>query len=179
MIYTHKFIVNFSELHNINPLKTQLNSICYLLALLGAHHILHVSRISVKFALKLTLKSSYMFRCKTARRGSRSIALPFHDHGTRRGEGSASRPGRSLLPGKTRYPLYRRLGGLQGRSGLVRKISPPPGFDSRTVQPVASRYTDYATRPTCYKCHAPPPLQKKKVTLLTATVDCCFQFPAF
>jgi hypothetical protein len=24
---------------------------------------------------------------------------------------------------------------------------PPPGFDSRTVQPVASRYTDYATRP--------------------------------
>ena len=27
------------------------------------------------------------------------------------GEGSASRPGRSLLPGKTRYPLFRRLGG--------------------------------------------------------------------
>jgi hypothetical protein len=30
----------------------------------------------------------------------------------------------------------------------VRKISPPPGFDPRTVQPVASRYTDYATRLT-------------------------------
>jgi hypothetical protein len=27
----------------------------------------------------------------------------------------------------TRYPLYRRLGGLQGRSGRVRKISPPRG----------------------------------------------------
>jgi hypothetical protein len=26
----------------------------------------------------------------------------------------------------------------------MRKISPPPGFDPRTVQPVASRYTDYA-----------------------------------
>jgi len=39
--------------------------------------------------------------------------------------GSASRPGHSLRPGKTRYPLYRRLGGLQGRSGQVRKISPP------------------------------------------------------
>ena len=50
------------------------------------------------------------------------------------GEGSASRPGRSLTPGKTRYPLYRRLDGLQGRSGQVRKISPPPGFDPRTVQ---------------------------------------------
>ena len=60
------------------------------------------------------------------------------------GEGSASRPGRSLPPGKTRYPLYRRLGGPQGWSGEVQKISPPPGFDSRTVQPVASRYTDYA-----------------------------------
>ena len=64
------------------------------------------------------------------------------------GEGSASRTGRSLPPGKTRYPLYRRLGGPQGRSGQVRKISPPPGFDARTAQPVASRYTDYATRPT-------------------------------
>ena len=63
-------------------------------------------------------------------------------------EGSASRPGSTLPPGKTRYPLYRRLGGHQGRSELVRKISPPPGFDPRTVQPVSSRYTDYATRPT-------------------------------
>jgi len=34
------------------------------------------------------------------------------------------------------------------RAGLGgRKISPPPGFDPRTVQPVVSRYTDYATRP--------------------------------
>ena len=45
----------------------------------------------------------------------------------------------ALPPGKTRYPLYRRLGGRQSRSGRVRKISPPPGFDRRTVQPVASR----------------------------------------
>ena len=64
------------------------------------------------------------------------------------GEGSASRPGRFVTPGKTRYPLYRRLGGPQGRSGQVRKIFPPPGFDPRTVQPVASRYTHYTTRPT-------------------------------
>ena len=40
--------------------------------------------------------------------------------------------------------MYRRLGGPQGRSGRVRKISPPPGFDPRTVQPVANRYTDCA-----------------------------------
>jgi len=47
----------------------------------------------------------------------------------------------ALPPGMTRYPLYRRLGGTQGRSGRVRNISPPPGFDPRTVQPVTSRYT--------------------------------------
>ena len=43
----------------------------------------------------------------------------------------------NLPPGKTWYPLYRRLGRPQGRSGQARKISPPPGFDPRTVQPVA------------------------------------------
>ena len=50
----------------------------------------------------------------------------------------------ALPPAKTLYPLYRRLGGPQGRYGRVRKISPPSGFDPRTVQPVASRYTDWA-----------------------------------
>jgi hypothetical protein len=49
--------------------------------------------------------------------------------------------------GKTRYPLYRRLGGPQGRSGQVRKISLPPGFDPQTVQPIASCYTNYTTWP--------------------------------
>jgi hypothetical protein len=36
------------ELELINPLNAELNPICHLLALLGAHHILHVSRIRVK-----------------------------------------------------------------------------------------------------------------------------------
>jgi len=44
----------------------------------------------------------------------------------------------ALPPGKTRYPLYGRLGRPQGRSGRLWNISPPPGFDPRTVQPVAS-----------------------------------------
>ena len=45
---------------------------------------------------------------------------------------------------KTRYPLYRGLGVPQGRCGRVRKISPLPGFYSRTFLPVASRCTDWA-----------------------------------
>ena len=103
-------------------------------------------KVKVKCALVQALR---LCTGRTAHRGSKGIAVPFHDHDTRRGEGSASSPGRSLPPGKTRYPLYRRLSGPQGRSEQVRKISPPPGFDPRTVQPVASRYNQYATRPTC------------------------------
>ena len=53
------------------------------------------------------------------------------------------RPGR-FTPGKeTQYPSCRRLGGSQGLSAWVRKISPRPALDPRTVQPVASRYTDW------------------------------------
>ena len=33
----------------VNPLNAELNPICHLLALLGAHHILHVSRIRVNY----------------------------------------------------------------------------------------------------------------------------------
>ena len=43
----------------INPLNTDLNPICYLLALL-AHHFLHVSRIRVK-SLTLRLLMSYIY----------------------------------------------------------------------------------------------------------------------
>ena len=53
-----------------------------------------------------------------------------------------SRPGRFTPWKDTRYPLYRRLDGPQGRSGQVRKNSPPLGFDPRTVQPAANCYTD-------------------------------------
>jgi hypothetical protein len=35
------------NMQNINPLNVELNPICHLLALLGGHHILHVSRIRV------------------------------------------------------------------------------------------------------------------------------------
>jgi hypothetical protein len=43
----------------INSLNVDLNPICHLLALLGAHHILHVSRIRAKPGL--TLKKINLF----------------------------------------------------------------------------------------------------------------------
>jgi len=44
---------------HVNPLNPELNPICYLLALLGAHHFLHVSRIRVKL-LTFRLLMSYI-----------------------------------------------------------------------------------------------------------------------
>lgn len=46
------------------------------------------------------------------------------------------------------YPLCRRLVGLEGMPGGLRKISPPPRCDPRIVPRVASRSTLYAIRPT-------------------------------
>ena len=43
-----------------NPLNPELNPICYLLALLGAHHFLHVSRIRVKL---LTFRRLMSYIC--------------------------------------------------------------------------------------------------------------------
>jgi hypothetical protein len=56
-------------------------------------------------------------------------------------------PAALSLGKKSRYPLDRRLGGPQGRSGRreEEKILDPTGTRTLTppVQPVASRYTDY------------------------------------
>jgi hypothetical protein len=39
----------------LNPLNAELNPICHLLALLGAHHILHVSKIRVNVCVCTTV----------------------------------------------------------------------------------------------------------------------------
>ena len=60
------------------------------------------------------------------------------------GVGGQRHASAALPSGKTGYPLYRRLCGPQRQSGQVRKISPLPGFDPPTVQPVASSSSYYA-----------------------------------
>ena len=52
--------IMFRFLEMFNPLNPQLNPICYLLALLGAHHFLHFSRIRVKL-LTFMLLMSYIY----------------------------------------------------------------------------------------------------------------------
>ena len=64
----------------------------------------------------IKIKFSY-YRPSVAQGVGRGIALLFNNRGTRRGKWLAARPGRTLPPGKTRYPFYRGLGGPQGRSG--------------------------------------------------------------
>ena len=77
-----------------------------------------------------------------ALRVSRGIALLFlGPRHSRWGWGVIPTPWPPLPPEKTRYPLYRRLCGPQGRSGRAENLV-PTGIRSRTVQPVVSRYTD-------------------------------------
>jgi len=49
-------------LHHFNPLNPELNPICHLLALLGVHHFLHISRIRVKsLTLRLLMSDIYIY----------------------------------------------------------------------------------------------------------------------
>ena len=77
-----------------------------------------------------------------AERGSKSILISSLTSALDGGGWSASHPD-CFTPGKgTFYPLYRRLGGPHGRSVQVQTITPPPGFDPRPVERVASHYND-------------------------------------
>jgi len=51
----------------------------------------------------------------------------------------------ALPPGKDPVPIVQEAGWAPGPVWIgAENLAPPPGFDPRIVQPVASRYTDYA-----------------------------------
>jgi len=56
--------------------------------------------------------------------------------------------GISATPRKDPVPIVQEDGWASGPVWNGAENLAPPGFDPRTVQPVGSRYTDYATRPT-------------------------------
>jgi len=72
-------------------------------------------------------------------RVSRGTALLFYRTLGNRWGGVNPSPRAPLSLANTRYPLYRRLGGLQGRSGRTENLV-PTGIRSRTVQPVVIRW---------------------------------------
>jgi hypothetical protein len=63
-----------------------------------------------------------------------------------RGAGGRHAPA-ALPPEETQYPLYRRLGGPQARSGSVFKTSPPSGFDPQIPCRSESLYRLYYPGP--------------------------------
>jgi hypothetical protein len=85
---------------------------------------------------------------RTAHRGSRCIALLFYDHGTRRGEGSASRPGRSLPSEKNLLPIVQEAGWPPG----------PVWTDAENLASTGIRSSDLPSRSQplyrlCYPAH--------------------------
>jgi hypothetical protein len=73
--FYHLHSLRFSNSLHINPLNAELNPICHLLALAGAHHFVHVSRLRVKSSfcichggryfetnIQLKASSSYVLR---------------------------------------------------------------------------------------------------------------------
>jgi hypothetical protein len=77
---------------------------------------------SYKYEIKFwyTVESCWIFFVNyTMMHGSTDINT--HSEG---GEWSVSRTGRTLPPGKTRYPLYKKLSGPQGRSGRAENLAP-------------------------------------------------------
>ena len=54
-----------------------------------------------------------------------------------------------FTPGKDPVPVVQEAGWAPGLFWTgAENLAPPLGFDPWAFQPVASRYTDYATRPT-------------------------------
>jgi len=98
------------------------------------------------YLLYLKVKIS-RYRPGVAQRVGRGIAVLFHDRGTRRGWMVSSTLRPHFIPGKDPVPILQGAGWNQGRSGRAENLF-PTGIWSRTVQPVVSRYTGWATRPT-------------------------------
>ena len=71
----------------------------------------HFGKVKVKCTLVQTLR---LCTGRTAHRGSRGIALPFHDHGTRRGWGVSVTPWPLYTPGKDPVRIVQKAGWAPG-----------------------------------------------------------------
>jgi hypothetical protein len=123
----------------------------------------YVTTLSHDINLHPPVLPTFTTRCLFYKRNDKRKVCPKTGHEGSKGESRCSstlsltsaidrsgwltpRPDHFTSGKETQYPLYRRLGGPQDQCGQARKIPPPSGFDSQTVQQVASRYTDWAKR---------------------------------
>ena len=97
MLMTSKVIWNIVQWRLVNRLQ------CFGVAL-------HTSKVRKKCTLVQALR---LCTGRTAHRGSRGIALPFHDHGTRRGWGVSVMPRPIFTPGKDPVPIVQEAGWAQ------------------------------------------------------------------
>ena len=82
---------------------------------------------------------------RTAHRGSRGIAILLLDHGTRWGWGVSTTPRSLFIPRKDPLSIVQEARWTPVSVWTGAQNLAPPEFDPRTVQPLASRYTDCAT----------------------------------
>jgi hypothetical protein len=101
--------------------------------------------IKVKCTLVQALK---LCTGRTARRGSRGIALLFNDHGTGRGWEVSVTPRPLFTPGKDAVPIVQEVRWAPGPIWTGAKNLAPTGI--RSPDRPASSYTDYVTRPTTW-----------------------------
>ena len=87
------------------------------------------------------------YRPGVVQRVGRGIALLFHDRGIRRGWVFSSTPRPHFTPGKDPVPILEEAGWAPGPVWTGGK-SRPHRDSIMDLQPVVSRYTDWATRPT-------------------------------
>jgi hypothetical protein len=75
-----------------------------------------MKKVTVKVKVKVTLVQALrLCTGRTAHRGSRGIALPFHDHGTRSGWGVSVTPRPLFTPGKDPVPIVQEVGWAPGQ----------------------------------------------------------------
>jgi hypothetical protein len=99
--------------------------------------------------------------------GGRGIALPFHDHGTRRGEGSASRPGRFLPPEKEPIPLVQEAGWAPGSVWTDAESPVPTGM--RSPDRPASSQSQYRLRYPAHKIRITSTLYRDRHYILSSS----------
>ena len=76
------------------------------------------------------INETCLVTCQAGSVRGTGVAVPIPDSGARRWVTGQHHAQASFSPGKET-----RLGGLRGRSGWARKISPPPWFEPRIVRP--------------------------------------------